>query len=41
MLAHAYLSAMRAVGAETEAQKKGTLGKGDEKQARPRKSLFR
>jgi SRSO17 transposase len=30
MLAHGYLSAMRAVGAETEAQKKGTLGKGDE-----------
>jgi SRSO17 transposase len=38
MLAHAYLSAMRAVAADAEAQKKGAPGKGGAKEARPRKS---
>jgi SRSO17 transposase len=37
MLAHAYLSAMRAVGADAEAQKKRTPGKGEATEARPRK----
>jgi SRSO17 transposase len=38
MLAHAYLSAMRAVGADAEAQKKSAPGRGDEKEARLRRS---
>lgn len=38
MLAHAYLSAMRAAGADAEAQKKAAPGKGGAKHARPRKS---
>ena len=38
MLAHAYLSAMRAVGADAEAQKKAAPGKGDPTETRPRKS---
>ena len=37
MLAHAYLSAMRAVGADAEAQKKSAPGKGNEQESRPRK----
>jgi SRSO17 transposase len=35
MLAHAYLAAMRAAGADAEAQKKSAPGKGDEQAARP------
>lgn len=38
MFAHAYLSAMRAVGADAEAQKKAAPGKGGAQGARPRKS---
>jgi SRSO17 transposase len=38
MLAYAYLSAMRAVGAAAEAQKKAATGKGSVKEPRPRKS---
>lgn len=37
MLAHAYLSAMRAAGADAEAQKKSARDKGGEQEARPRK----
>jgi SRSO17 transposase len=37
MLAHAYLSAMRAAGADAEAQKKSARGKGGEQGGRPRK----
>ena len=38
MLAHAYLSAMRAAGADAEAQKKAAPGRADEQEARPRKN---
>lgn len=38
MLAHAYLSAMRAVGAAAETQKKSAPGQGNEQESRPRKS---
>lgn len=37
MLAHAYLSAMRAVGTDAEAQKKAAPGQGGEQEARRRK----
>jgi SRSO17 transposase len=37
MLAHAYLSAMRAAGAEAEAQKKTAPSKGGAKEPGPRK----
>jgi SRSO17 transposase len=38
MLAHAYLSAMRAAGADAEAQKKSARGQGGAQGARARKS---